>query len=349
MAIFFDAAVEPDDLTTFTREVPVPRELTLLSEFPRRDLETNTVDFAEIVRTNRTAKYRAYDGRIHVSERDVGSEKRVKMIPLSSSLNMGEYERLQLEFARLGGTNQQALSRAIYNEGEQLTREVQNRLELAWGDLLSDGKLTISENGYGGETDYGLAALGNLVAPGVLWTAANLATMTPLNDLQAWSDAYRLTNGGVAPARAKTSLARLRVLQRSKEVIDAVYGATQGRTRVSVQELNDLLRDEGLPVFDEPYDSSFDVDGVTTRTISDDKVSLMPANLADLGYTAWGVTATALELVNSDQSDMSFEEAPGIVGVVEKVGPPYREFTYVDAVAMPILANARRLMVADVA
>ena len=348
MAIFFDAAVEPDDLTTFTREVPVPRELTLLSEFPRRDLETNTVDFAEIVRTNRTAKYRAYDGRIHVSERDLGSEKRVKMIPLSSSLNMGEYERLQLEFARLGGTNQQALARAIYNEGEQLTREVQNRLELAWGDLLSDGKLTIAENGYGGETDYGLAALGNLVTPTVQWTAANLATMTPLTDLQAWSDAYRLSNG-TAPGRAKTSLARLRVLQRSKEVIDAVYGATQGRTRVSVQELNDLLRDEGLPVFDEAYDASFDVDGVTTRTIADDKVSLMPTDLSDLGYTAWGVTATALELVNSDRSDLSFEDAPGIVGVVEKVGPPYREFTYVDAVAMPILANARRLMVADVA
>lgn len=349
MAIFFDAAVEPDDLTTFTREVPVPRELTLLSEFPTRYLETNTVDFAEIVRTNRTARYRSYDGRIHVSERDVGSEKRVKMIPLSTSLSMGEYERLQLEFARLGGQNQQALSRAIYNEGEQLTREVQNRLEMAWGDLISDGKLTISENGYAGETDYGLNALGNLVAPATSWTAANLATMVPLTNIQTWSDAYRLNNGGVAPGRMKTSLTRLRIVQRSKEVIDAVYGSTQGRTRVSVQELNDLLRDEGLPTFDEPYDSSFDVDGVTTRTVADDKVALLPQDLSDLGYTAVGVTATALELVNDDRSDLSFEDAPGIVGVVEKVGPPYREFTYVDAVAMPILANARRLMVADVA
>lgn len=348
MAIFFDAAVEPDDLTTFTREVPVPAELRLLNEFPRRELETNTVDFAEIVRTNRTARFRSYDGRIHVSERDVGSEKRVKMIPLSTSLSMGEYERLQLEFARLGGSNQQALARAIYNESEQLTREVQNRLEQAWGDLITDGKLTINENGYAGETDYGLAALGNLVTPSVQWTAANLATMTPLTDLQTWSDAYRLTNGGVAPARAKTSLVTLRLVQRSKEVIDAVYGATQGRTRVSVGELNDLLRDERLPVFDEPYDASFDVDGVTTRTVPEDRVSLLPANLSDLGYTAWGVTATALELVNSSESDLSFEDAPGIVGVVEKIGPPYREFTYVDAVAMPILANARRLMVADV-
>lgn len=348
MPIVFDAAVEPDDLTYFTRELPVPAELQLLNEFPRQDRETNTVDFAEIVRTNRTARFRSYDGRIHVSERNVGSEQRINMIPLSTSLSMGEYERLALEFARLGGSNRGALARAIYNEAEQLTFEMFNRLELAWGDLLSDGKLTLAEMG-GLETDYGLAAMGNIVAPSVQWTAANLATMTPLTDLQAWSDAYRLTNGGVAPARAKTSLVRLRVLQRSKEVIDAVYGATQGRTRVSVQELNDLLRDESLPVFDAPYDASFDVDGTTTRPISDDKVSLLPASLADLGYTAYGVSATALELVNSNESDLSFEEAPGIVGVVEKVGPPYREFTYVDGVAMPVLTNARRLMVADVA
>lgn len=347
MVIFFDAAVEPDDVTEFTREVPVPRSLTFLSEFPRRDIDNNMIDFAEIVRTNRTAKYRSFDGRIHVSERDVGSEKRVRMLPLSSSLNMGEYERLQLEFSRLGGTNQQALARAIYNESEQLTREVQNRLELAWGDVLTDGKLTIAENGYAGEADYGVPG-GHLVAPGTAWTSANLATMTPLTDLLSWSDTYYATNG-FRPARAKTSLARLRVIQRSKEVIDAVYGSTQGKTRVRVQELNDLLRDEQLPVFDDPIEESFDVDGSTVRVLADDRVVMMPADLADLGYTAWGISATALELVNSNESDLSFEDAPGIVGVVEKVGPPYREFTYVDAVAMPVLTNGRRLMVADVA
>lgn len=349
MAIFFDAPVEPDDLTTFTREVPVPRELTLLNSFGRDDLETNTVDFAEIVRTNRTAKYRSFDGRIHVSERDVGSEKRVKLLPLSTSLSMGEYERLQLEFARLGGQNQQALARAIYNEGEQLTREVQNRLEMAWGDVLSDGKLTINENGYAGEADFGVPTNHKVTisTSNEKWTAANLSTMKPLTAIQAWADVWRATNG-FAPARMKTSLARLRIVQRSKEVIDAVYGSTQGRTRVSVQELNDLLRDEGLPVFDEPLETSFSVDDVTTRVIADDLVIMLPQDLSDLGYTAWGVTATALELVNDDRSDLSFEEAPGIVGVVEKVGPPYREFTYVDAVAMPILSNARRLLIADV-
>ena len=253
MVIFFDAPVEPDDLTVFTREVPVPRELGFLNAFGRRDLETNTVDFAEIVKTNRTARFRSFDGRIHVSERDVGTEKRVKLLPLSTSLSMGEYERLQLEFARLGGQNQQALARAIYNEGEQLTREVQNRLEMAWGDVLSDGKLTINENGYSGEADFGVPANHKVTISGstLKWNSSNLSTMTPLTDQQSWSDTYFATNGS-RPARVKTSLVRLRAVQRSAEVIDAVYGATQGRTRVSITELNNLLRDEGLPVFDDP-------------------------------------------------------------------------------------------------
>lgn len=348
MVIFFDAPVEPDDLTTFVREVPVTQDLTLLSEFPRRDLETNTVDFAEIVRTNRTARYRSYDGRIHVSERDVGSEKRVNMIPLSTSLSMGEYERLQLEFARLGGSNQQALARAIYNEAEQLTREVLNRLEAAWGDLFADGKLTISENGYAGETDYGLAALGNLVLPAVQWTAANKATMTPLVDIENWSDAYLVTNGS-RPARMKTSLARIRAVCRCDEVIAAIHGSLLGKTRVSLNELNAYLASEGLPTFDQPLEGSFDVDGSTVRVLPADKVVLLPQDLSEVGYTAYGVSATALELVNSNESDLSFEDAPGIVGVVEKIGPPYRQFTYVDGVAMPIVSNARKLMIADVA
>jgi hypothetical protein len=92
-----------------------------------------------------------------------------------------------------------------------------------------------------------------------------------------------------------------------------------------------------------------DVDGVSTRVIPADRVLFVPPNVEDLGYTAWGVSATALELVNSSHVDLSFSQAPGIVGVVIKEGPPFREYTFVDAVGMPVLANPKLLMVADVA
>jgi hypothetical protein len=113
MAIFFDAPVEPDALTTFVREVPVNRtgQTRRCSTCSARRTSTTTGRLRRDHRTNRTARFRSWDGRIHVSDRDTGSEKRVKLPPLSSSLNMGEYERLQLEFARTGGTNEQALAR----------------------------------------------------------------------------------------------------------------------------------------------------------------------------------------------------------------------------------------------
>lgn len=349
MAIFFDAPVSPDALTTFTREVPFGSNLGLLNLFGRQTSENNMVDFAEIVRTNRMARYRSFDGRIHVSERDTGSEKRVGLLPLSSSLNMGEYERLQLEFARFGGTNTQRLAAAVYNDAEQLTREVQNRLEMAWGDVLADGILTISEGGLTGSAgiaDFGVPA-SQKVTVGTNWDT--VATAPALSDLQTAVDTY-VDNNGFAPGFILTSNKQHRNLRRNTEVINAIHGSNAGVTRVQADDLSDLLASElqGIQLL-APYDSSLDVDGVTTRTLPADKVLLLPPNLDDLGYTVWGVSATALELVNAAQSDLSFEEAAGIVGVVLKSGPPFRQFTFVDATAMPVLSNGKLLTILDVA
>lgn len=343
MAIFFDAPVSPDALTSFVRDVPLNPSLALLEAFPTVKLNTNTVDFAEIVRTNRTARYRSFDGRIHVSSRDAGSEKRVNLLPLSTSLSMGELERLQLEFARTGGTRQAALADAVYNDATNLTREVQNRLEQAWGSVLGTGKLTIDENGYQGEADFGVPADHKAPAAKV-WTDK---TALALTELIAWHDIYVATTGGPAGS-IRTSQAALRALQSVTEIVAAVHGTTSGKTRVTLAELNELLTTEGLPYIEAPYDAQVDVDGTLTRVIPADKLLFTPSDLSSLGHTAWGVSATALELVNSGEAEMSFEEAAGIVGVVEKVGPPYRQFTYVDAVAMPILSDARRLFIATV-
>lgn len=345
MAIFFDAPVSPDALTAFIREVPTPPQFALSNTFPTVVEDTNTVDFAEIVRTNRTARYRSYDGRIHVSERDTGSEKRVKLAPLSSSLSMGEYERLQLEFARTSGTNQQALANAVYNDATNLTREVQARVEQAWGDVLTDGKLTINENGLVSEADYGVPA-NHLVSAGTPWTT--IATAPALTELLAWVDVYVATNG-FAPGSMQSSLRVQRLLQTNAQIVGAIAGTTSGRTRVTLPEINDLFASEGIPQLRPAYDTQVDVDGTSTRVIADDRLLMFPPNISDLGYMRYGLSATALELVNSNAADLSFSEAAGIVGVVEKIGPPYREFTYVDAVGQPILANARLLLVADVA
>lgn len=343
MAILFDGAVTPDALTAFVRAVPVPGDLALLNAVPGRDNTSNTVNFAEIVKRNRTAKYRSYDGRINVSARDAGSVASVDMIPLSDSRNMGEYERLKLEFARTGGTNTAVLADAIYNDAEDLVGNIYRRLELALGDVFTDGILTVPEIGAGFEADFGVPAASKVTAA-TLWSAANADIIT---DLRNWHDVYVATAG--APAGAiRTSQKALRLVLSNASVIAAVYGTQAGRTFATVTDLNAFLGAMGLPPFVDTYDTVLDVDGVDTRTIPADRILFTPADLGTLAQVEWGVTATALELVSNRESDLTFEDAGRIVGVIEKVGPPYREFTFVDAVAMPVLADARRLFIAKV-
>lgn len=345
--IIFDGPVSPDALTTFVRQVPVSPGFILDELLPNRYFTSNEVEFDELTRTNRTARFRTYDGRLHVSNRDTISKGKVKLPPLSTSYNMGEYERLQMEFARTQGTNDAALLAAIYNDGVNGTEEVLNRMELARGDALTDFKFTMmGESGDEPvmEADYGAPA-GHLVNAGVAWST--VASAQALSELIAWHDLWVAANNGASAGAIWTSTRVARFLQRNAEIINAITGATAARTRVNMNELNDLLSSEGLPPI-RIQEAKVDVDGTTVPVIPDDRLLMVPATPGSLGYTAWGVSATALELVGSNESEMDFEEAPGIVGVVEKTGPPYRQFTYVDAVGMPVIANPKALLVADV-
>lgn len=344
MAIFYDAPVAPDALTAFVREVPIPSSLGLSQLFPTVLSTSNKFDWSEVLRTNRTARFRSFDGRIHVSDRDGGTDKQVNFLPLSDSLNQGEYERLQLEFARTGGTRTEALANAIYNDGERLTRHVQNRMEQAIGQVLTTGKLTINENGFQGEADFGVPA-NHLVTAGTAWT--NVAAPA-LANLVAWVDAYIATNG-FAPGAILTSNRVRRLMSINTELIGAAVGTQSGKTRINATELGDLLASEGLPSDVRTYDSVVDVDGVVTRVIPDDKVVFLPPSPGDLMEVRYGISATALELVNSSRAELSFQGAAGIVGLVVQTGPPFRQFTFVDAVGMPVLTDAKRVFVADVA
>lgn len=339
--IIFDAPVSPDALTAFIREVPTPAGLTLVPLVPKTQSFSNRFSWSEVTRTNRTARFRSFDGRIHVSDRDTGAQAEVSLLPLSDSLNQGEYETLQLAFARTGGTRTEALTNAIYNDAEVLTRHAWNRLELAIGDILADGKLTINDDGFQGEADFGVPA-DQIVTAGTKWDAGGKV----LADLEAWSDVA--AKGGSNMTDMIVSRKTLRKMLRAKDVVDSVYGAQTGRTSVTVEDLRTALADLNLPANITVSDTVLDVDGVATRAIPEDKVIMTAAPISELIEVRFGVSATALELVNSNHAEMSFEDAPGLVGVIVKEGPPYRQFSFIDGVVMPILRDGKSLMVASI-
>ncbi len=354
MAIFFDADVAPDALTAFVRELPTPDNLAFYNDIGAQFLDDHKVNFSEIVETNRVASFRTWDGNFPTIGRDSASSSEATLMPLGvQGAPLGEFERLQLQFARTGGTNRAALANAIYNDAETLTRSIYNRLELAWGDVLTDGILTVRENGLAGNAgvaDFGVDPARKVTAA-VNWSDP---TAKVLDDLVNWVTAYEAEGVG-APGAIRMKEKTFRLLQRNEQIL-ALHNGTQGnRERILLDDVRAILSAEGLPPVVFLPDTSFYVEnpgaGVAPgdqKVVPDNLVLLTPSSLSDLGYTALGISPTAMELVGSSVAEMTFQGAAGLVGVVEKVGPPYRQFTFVDAVAMPILTQPRRLFIARV-
>lgn len=346
MALFLDGPVPLEDVITYVQGVPLPSTNQLTAAFPTRTYATDEVDFATITSTNRLAQFRTWDGNFWVAPRDTGVEKRVKLAPLGGKLGEGEYERRQKEFARYGGTIQSILVDAVYDDLTNLTRYVQNRVEMAWGDVLSDGIFTIAENGINQQVDFGIPA-GQKVTAGTLWSSTS--TATPLTDLLAWYDVYRAANG-MGPGRFLCSLTTARQLMSNTSLINAIKGAQTGATQVTLAEISGLFASYGLPAIsmDSVYDSFFQNDaGSTVRPIAANKFLFLPDDLGSLGFTAWGTPTTVMEL---NANNVQVQTAAGIIGVIDREShPPYQKSVYVDAVAMPVLADPRKVLVATVA
>lgn len=351
MALFLDGPLPLEDTIVYTQNIPLPSNNRFTAMFPRRDYDTDEIDFATLTQTNRAAKFRNWDGSFWIAPRDTGAERRVRMLPLGAKLSVGEYERRQKEMARYGGTIQNILVDAIFDDLGNLTRYAQNRVELAWGDVLTDGVLTINENGVQQQVDYGIAG-SQLVTAATLWS--NHSTSTPLTDLITWTGVYAAVNG--APqGQFMTSLAVVQDLMQNTQLINAIKGAQTGVTWVSITEINAFLSGFGIPPFVVPtdgqpggsiYNSNFDVDGVTTAAFPSNKLLFLPNDLSTLGFTAWGVPTTSMEL---NDNNVQVETAQGIIGIlVREEQPPFKKTTFVDGVVLPVIADPRKILVATV-
>ncbi|RJO74166.1 hypothetical protein D5S18_18610 [Nocardia panacis] len=345
MALFLDGPIPLEDTITFVQALPLPSNNKLTQMFGTKTYATDEIDMATIYQTNRAAKFRNWDGNFWISPRDTGLEKRVRMLPLGGQLAQGEYERRQMEFARYGGTIQSVLTDAIYNDLERLTASILNRIELAWGDVLADGVLTINENGVSQQLDYAIPT-NQVVTAATLWS--DTTNSNPLLDLIAWYDVYVALNGS-GPGQFLMSLPTSRQLQANKNLINQIKGAQTGVTNVSLEDISTLFMSYGLPPIsmDNVYNSKFDVDGVTTSAMPTNKFLFLPEDLSTLGFTAWGTPTTVMELASNN---VQVETASGIIGIlVREDQPPFQKRTFVDAVALPVLADPRKMLVATVA
>lgn len=342
--MIIDDFLEPAQLTGFVREVPGPAALTLNRFLPDRQINDIEAALDSVTRTNRSAKFRAYDAETPIGRRDTFESKRVKLPPLGQKLPIGEYERLTLERIRTGGDNRAGIINAIYDDAATNTQAVLRRMEIARGDVLQDGKFTLTgENGLTIEADFGLDP-SHVVTASTSWDDAGNAS--PLTDLRAWTSRY-VQDTGERPAYMVVSEAVYSALLLSEEIRQLNASLAGVPSLMNDAQLNQVLTAFRLPTL-VPYDTLLDVDNTTKRVLDEAKVIFLPQDPASLGFTAWGITAEALELAGGQNPSLEFNQLPGLVGVVLKEGDPVRIWTKVGAVGMPIISDPRRLMVATV-
>lgn len=341
--ITFDL-VAPAKLTGFARGIPSPANYTLNTWLPDETIADIEAEFDNVIRTNRAAKFRAFDAETPVGSRPNLERKRVALPPLGQKTPIAEEERLKLERARSGGDTSKAMEDAVYNDAEINTQAVLARQELARGDVLTDGRFTLrGENGLTLEADFGVPPTHLPIA---MTSWLNHADADPFEEMRGWADIFT-DDAGEPPAWAVTSRTVIGHMLRNERVRRLAAGNGMTPSMISRAQLNTLLESFELPQL-VSYNTLIDVDGVATRPIPADRMVYLPQDPRTLGRTIWGITAEALELVGGTNPQLAFAELPGLIGVVMKDGDPLKTWTKVGGVGMPIIGEPRRLLTARV-
>jgi hypothetical protein len=327
----------PAELTGYVREALADFQInrfTLSRYLPNRtvdDLDARFLSGGEGLMDS--ASFRTYDAESQIGSRPGIQRTTVELPPISRKLRLSEYDRLR-QRANPGVL----VTDGLFSDAVRLTREIGARMELARGDALVNGTITINENGIIAVVDFGRAS-GNTVTAATLWSDA--VNADPINDLITWQQAY-LVEMGEAPGALVMSTPTLNFMLRAQKLRPFVANLVGAPTIVSRTELGNILGAFGLPMVD-TYDAQVRVSGSAQRIIPTGKVLLLPAPVADpndfegtqLGATMWGTTAEALE----PEFQLSDGDLPGVTAGVYSTDDPVALWTKAAGIGLPVLAN----------
>lgn len=330
---------DPAALTEFMRSLYRAKEEKdgVLAHFlPNYEVDGATVDVT--VEGNAPAEpahWRAFDAEPRFGNGAVQVKRTIKLLPLSEQGRFGEQE------ATNASRNSESAKRAwIERRAAKIVDSYFEALEKARATLLVEGKLSIAAGDVRIEESFGRRDEHNVTAS-TLWSAG----ADPLEDLSTYAETYSKNNFGAQPGAILTSGRVIRQL--AKHPAFATQLAGGGTRPAGLGEINDVLVGQGLPTL-----VRFDKAGATGRYIPDDRLIFLPApgekftsESGVLGGTPWGATASA----HSAAWGIDEADAAGLVAAVfENAKPPVGLEIAVDAIALPVLANADAALVAKV-
>jgi hypothetical protein len=281
------------------------------------------------------AVYRAYDAESDIGTRAGATRVSGELPPISRKMPVGEYEQIRM---RNVDTQAAEIRDAMEADSIKLVNAIAARAELARGDAIFNGSVTINENRVSASVDFGRNPA-HSVSAAIAFSSTE--TSLAYDYFQSWLDTYVATNGSL-PAATLMSRKIYNFLRRNKQLRELFAGSTNAPTVLTRDQLVSVLGDFDIP---EPviYDAQVSVDGVATRVTPEDKIAFLPAQGEALGKTLWGVPVEA----NDPRYGLAGDAAGVAVGGY-KSEDPQTVWTRATAIVLPVLGAPDLTFVADV-
>lgn len=330
--------INATEINAFVRAIQTPSDYLLTqSVIPERTVNSVMWENRGSRRRVAAATYRAFDAQTKVATREITQfATSGKLMPLGQKYIIGELETILQNVSR--GMNAQNVVDDVYQDAAAHVLSIKHRLELAAGDLLIDGKFTLTgENNLTIEADHKVPTANMPTAP-VAWTDPE-ADM--LGDEMRWIEVLR-ASGAPMPERAVTSYKAMRLAMGNDSYRAAYYGSVNSANTIPTavlapNEVNVVRGRYGLPPIT-PYDVKVPLpDGTDVRVLPENMFFLLPPNARQMGETQYGLTAEGILLSNGGNPSIEREEAPGIIVTTGYQDDPPQVWSKGSAVALPVL------------
>lgn len=295
-----------------------------------------------IVRTRREARrvapFRAFDAESPIGARPGVETRSGALPPISEKLPLTEGEQLELD--ALYRNMDRALVTQLFDDAATEARRVAGRFELARGEVLTTGELTISENGLDLDTvEFGVPADHFIVTTD---DHVNDPAADVVGDLTDAVALYRDVNG-FAPGVALTR-SHVRTGWGKNAGFRQLAGSILGTpSRVTNSQVSQVLEEFDLPPIVTYDRKAIGTDGVERPIIPDNTVVFLPPDGERLGNTQLGVTAEARRLASARV--INNEDLAGMTAVTMVSDDPVTMWTKVGAIGLPVIDNPEALMV----
>lgn len=329
--------INPTVINAFVREIQTPADYELTrTVIPERTIDSVKWETRGNRRRVAAASYRAWDAQTKVATREITQfATSGKLLPLGQKYIVGELETILENVDR--GMDAGDLVKSVYDDAAAHVMSIKHRLELAAGDLLIDGKFTLTgENGLTVEANHNVPSANMPTAP-VVWTdpAADM-----LGDELRWIGVLR-ASGAPIPTRALTSYTTMALAMGNDSYRAAYYGSVSpSATPTAVlgpNEVNVVRTRYGLPTIT-TYDVTIPLDdGTDVRALPENMFFLIPPNVNQWAETQYGLTAEGLVLASGGNPSIDRSEAPGIIVTSGYQDDPVQVWSKGSAAAMPVM------------